>query len=271
MNSPSEKDIKRLFSLSQNRCAYPKCTTPIIQPSGTNTGEICHIRAHRPEGPRYDKNQTNEERHGFANLILLCSVHHKIVDTEIQRYTVETLQDIKSIHEREGNIELSQDDARRAVSLLQSYLSIDARDNAQVMVNSPGAIQAKVVNFRSASRKPPAIQPADVIGVNHQMLSYIEYLIKRYIEWRMDGVNRGIDRRHYHPSMTHQLIVREFGARYKLIAQDRFDDLVSFLQENIDGTIRGKNNPHRNFHTFEEHLQKLAETPKRRKKPPGAE
>ncbi len=157
MKSPTNRDIKRLFALSCNRCAYPNCQTAIVQPSGTITGEICHIKAKSPQWPRYDPKQSDEERHAFANLILLCSIHHKIADSEPKKYTVELLKDFKEIHERNGSIELTQDDVRLVRKLIDSYLQIQATDEAQVMVNSPAGIQAKQItvkgNTKSSSRK----------------------------------------------------------------------------------------------------------------------
>ena len=55
------------------------------------TGEIAHIKAARENGPRYDESQSEEGRHGFNNLILLCGRHHTIIDTEVSDHPAETL------------------------------------------------------------------------------------------------------------------------------------------------------------------------------------
>tara|TARA_R110002110_G_scaffold289_8_gene1160 strand:+ start:865 stop:1635 length:771 start_codon:yes stop_codon:yes gene_type:complete len=39
------------------------------------------------------------ERHGFANLILLCANHHKVIDDDEIAYTVNRLLEMKSAHE----------------------------------------------------------------------------------------------------------------------------------------------------------------------------
>ena len=151
MSAPTERIVKKLFALSSNRCAFPKCPTAIVQrESETITGKICHIKPRSPKakGRRYDPDQTDEERHGFANLILLCGVHHDIVDdpSQSEKYTVPVLRQMKEIHERNGSIELSQDDARLACKLRDSYLQIVAGEDAQIMVDSPGATQTKKVS-----------------------------------------------------------------------------------------------------------------------------
>jgi hypothetical protein len=59
MNSPSNKTIKRLFALSGNACAFPKCPVFLVdEDNGSVVGEICHIKARNPHGARYDSTQT---------------------------------------------------------------------------------------------------------------------------------------------------------------------------------------------------------------------
>lgn len=97
---PSRPTVKRLFAVSGNRCAFPKCATPLVDPqSGSVVGEVCHIKGDKPGAARYDPNQTNEERHGFDNLLLMCNVHHKVIDDDEAAYTVERLVQMKKDHE----------------------------------------------------------------------------------------------------------------------------------------------------------------------------
>jgi hypothetical protein len=97
---PSRPTVKRLFAVSGNLCAFPKCSTPLVDPkSGSIIGEICHIKGEKSGAARYDAAQTNEQRHGFGNLFLLCNVHHKIVDDDETAYTVERLLQMKEQHE----------------------------------------------------------------------------------------------------------------------------------------------------------------------------
>jgi len=55
---PTETTIKRLFAVSGNRCAFPGCTAVLVT-GGVVTGEICHIKAQNPQGPRYDPAQSD--------------------------------------------------------------------------------------------------------------------------------------------------------------------------------------------------------------------
>ena len=97
---PSRPTVKRLFAVSGNLCAFPKCSTPLVDPqSGSVVGEVCHIKGDKPGTARYDSAQANEQRHGFDNLVVLCGVHHKIVDDDDIAYTVERLIQLKQYHE----------------------------------------------------------------------------------------------------------------------------------------------------------------------------
>ena len=172
MKAPTERIVKKLFALSGNRCAFPKCPTAIVQrESETVIGKICHIKARSPKGRRYDPHQTDEERHGFANLILLCGVHHDIVDdpSRSEEFTVKALALMKENHERNGLIELSQNDARLACKLLDSHVQLVANEDAQIMVDSHGATQKqKVVKKLTIKQTSHGKNATNVAGDLHQ-------------------------------------------------------------------------------------------------------
>jgi hypothetical protein len=91
--------LKQLFASSGNRCAFQGCKQPIIAEDGSVLGEVCHIQAANPGGQRYNKEQTDEQRRDFQNLLLLCPTHHKVTDN-VRIYTVQVLQEMKRLHER---------------------------------------------------------------------------------------------------------------------------------------------------------------------------
>ncbi len=67
--------------------------------AGKVTGRISHIKARSSGGPRYDPLQTEEERHHFDNLLLLCPIHHDVIDDDPLSYSVERLTQMKLEHE----------------------------------------------------------------------------------------------------------------------------------------------------------------------------
>lgn len=100
MSGPSVSTIKRLFAVSGNRCAFPKCNQHLVDASsGKVVGRICHVKARQPQGPRYDSSQSEEARHGFDNLLLMCPIHHDVIDDDPESYTVDRLLKMKATHE----------------------------------------------------------------------------------------------------------------------------------------------------------------------------
>jgi len=119
MAVPSRATIKRLFAQSGNRCAFPGCTTALVA-NGVLLGEVCHIRGDKPGSRRFDASQTEQERQGEDNLIILCPTHHTIVDDEKSAYSVDALLKMKRDHEARQTKEYVVSDAMvdRAVLLM---------------------------------------------------------------------------------------------------------------------------------------------------------
>ena len=94
---------KILWGRSGNQCAFPECNQELHQMVGSDgstvIGEECHIEARSVGGPRYNKNLTEKQVDSFDNLILLCPVHHTIIDRNPQEYTTVVLKKMKADHE----------------------------------------------------------------------------------------------------------------------------------------------------------------------------
>jgi hypothetical protein len=93
---------RKLGILSGNECAFPSCRAPILDTDHhVIVGQVCHIKAKSPGGPRYDPDQSAEERDGFDNLMLMCAAHNKIIDdpSSAVAFPVEMLWEFKQQHE----------------------------------------------------------------------------------------------------------------------------------------------------------------------------
>ena len=99
-----EADQRKLCMRSGGRCAFPKCRRPLIVKGDSNEvavlGEMAHMVAESANGPRGEAYLTLSERNRYNNLILLCNLHHQLVDSQPQTYSVERLGAIKEEHER---------------------------------------------------------------------------------------------------------------------------------------------------------------------------
>lgn len=93
-----EKDIKILWGRSGNRCAI--CKLELTADGSLETlGEMAHIVARSPNGPRGSLNQSKSDRDSYENLILLCPTHHSEVDKNPDSWPVERLRSVKADHE----------------------------------------------------------------------------------------------------------------------------------------------------------------------------
>lgn len=60
-------------------------------------GDECHIIS--TNGPRADAKYPAEKLDAYENLILLCKVHHKLVDDQVHEYSPGVLRKLKQKHE----------------------------------------------------------------------------------------------------------------------------------------------------------------------------
>lgn len=103
--------VTGLVSVSQGTCYWPGCDERIVRfvdGVPVNNFETAHIRAANEGGPRYDPAmRDDEERNSFSNLVLLCVVHHKVVDKlRPDDFSIEMLQRWKAERETAGQAAL---------------------------------------------------------------------------------------------------------------------------------------------------------------------
>ncbi len=97
-----QPDIIKLWGLSAAHCSRPECRRPLIPDLRTsgrvNIGEMAHIVARSPRGPRgKDKCPGN---HTYENLILLCPNDHRLIDMAPADFPARLLRRWKHQHER---------------------------------------------------------------------------------------------------------------------------------------------------------------------------
>ena len=97
----SDKDLKKLWGLAAGRCSKPGCAEECVKflddKDPTVIGEMAHVIAKKPEGPRGVPAGGDDT---YENLILLCPTHHTEVDKAPEGfYSVEELLEWKERHE----------------------------------------------------------------------------------------------------------------------------------------------------------------------------
>ena len=108
------KTRKMLWGRSGNRCALPTCRRELFEDESETddasiVGDEAHIVAREEDGPRGKSELTPEQRDKYQNLVLLCKVHHKLIDDQPLKYTVSKLKEIKQDHIDWVNKNLSPD------------------------------------------------------------------------------------------------------------------------------------------------------------------
>ena len=127
-----DKERRKLFLRSGNRCAFPKCGRPLTADETADDplvaiGEIAHIVAESPAGPRGASSLTPAERDRYENLVLLCPTHHALVDAQAETYPVAWLHRVKREHE--AWVEARLEPATPARAALTVFVSSPYRDN----------------------------------------------------------------------------------------------------------------------------------------------
>ncbi len=125
----SVKTHKRLWTRARDECAFPGCGQALLVPLENETegdtviGKECHIVAQADDGPRGPVTLTPDEltrwqtliddRDGYVNLILMCGVHHDVIDGDVAAYSIERLIEIKRDHERQLQAHRSPSESHR--------------------------------------------------------------------------------------------------------------------------------------------------------------
>lgn len=95
--------VIRLWVQAGGRCQF--CNEYLLVDALTlreaNFSNIAHIVAVKPTGPRGDDPMPFAERNSLGNLMLVCPVHHKLIDSKeyVGEYPVAKLRQVKQEHE----------------------------------------------------------------------------------------------------------------------------------------------------------------------------
>lgn len=122
------KTHKMLWARSANRCALPSCRRVLVE-NETETddasivGDEAHIVARENDGPRGISDLTLEQRDKYDNLILMCKIHHKQIDDQEMKYTVEVLHRMKLEHIDWVNKNLNQTLINKNMMIFMQHIS----------------------------------------------------------------------------------------------------------------------------------------------------
>jgi hypothetical protein len=239
---PSEATVKRLFAVSGNQCAHPGCETRLVDDStGVVTAEICHIKGHRPGSARYDAQQSAVDRHAFENLMLFCSVHHKIADTRADLYPVQLLLKTKAEHEaaHAGGLEPSNEvvtEILRNSELLQELLDLHRTEASYAEERDRPRFEAQQ---RGVSRLQNDFKP-------QWHLRQVSGDPVANVEWRYRGPHFGGEWRHASGSaLDRTAIADQFDLTAPLLGDDRVEENELGLETRVHWRGKWRHQLHR--------------------------
>jgi hypothetical protein len=191
----SDTDIKKLWGRAAARCAYPGCNTdctPFLSSKDpTVLGEMAHIIARSPRGPR---GQPDGGPDTYENLILLCPTHHRAVDKAPNgTFPVVMLQQWKLDHEAVVSLTLAGARLPDKEAWCREVNHLLIENHAIWETYGPESAEAKSNPISSAAkvwalRKVAKLVPnnrhiVNLIDANKGLLSAGEYaLCRRFVE-----------------------------------------------------------------------------------------
>lgn len=141
----SEKNRLILWTRAGGNCQYSGCNKPLLGDiiSGAeklNTAYIAHIVAAAPNGPRGDPVRSHTMADDIDNLMLLCDVHHRLIDREeVAGHPEARLLAMKTAHEARIAL-ITAIDADRATHLLHYAARIGEHDCPVSATHSRAAV-----------------------------------------------------------------------------------------------------------------------------------
>jgi len=131
----------RLWLLAACRCEFYGCNEPLWVDSltlhETNYSNIAHIVSWTKDGPRGDDPMPSSERNNIENLMLVCTKHHKLIDSKEHEaeYPKALLLRHKRLHEeRITTVTAYQPEHRTTIVRLKANIGSEAVEvsNAQM-------------------------------------------------------------------------------------------------------------------------------------------
>ncbi|MHB8162669.1 MAG: HNH endonuclease [Thermoleophilia bacterium] len=175
----TDKTRKILWGRSGNKCAI--CKHDLIIDATKNdedavVGEECHVVSAKQNGPRHDSSYPTENLHSYDNLMLLCRVHHKMIDDQVETYTVDILRQMKLNHESWVSEKLTDKEEIKPVKVKRIKDNIP--DFLSRLYSGQEIIHllSNAYAFWSAHDDPKTQEEVELIGNFLQVTDYVDLL-----------------------------------------------------------------------------------------------
>ena len=185
--SVTDKTRKILWARSGNRCSFCKCRL-VLDSSELDAesvvGEECHIVSGAKNGPRYDAIFEEEKIDDLDNLILLCRIHHKLIDDQEETFSVDVLAALKKNHEKWVNERLDSAEEAKPIRIVRK--SENAPEFLMYVLNEKFLVDHLMGAAGSFQDYPD--------DLNEQDLDLIVAFLQEVSDWIDLGINSPQDR-----------------------------------------------------------------------------
>jgi len=217
-----EKDIKLLWGRAAGICSNPGCrkelTLDLERAGSLNIGEMAHLIARQPSGPRGDGSGGDNS---YGNLVLLCSGCHTLVDKAPEDYPEALLHQWKSAWEAEvrtlGRTRKfdSINDLKVAVTKLlgeSRQLWIDFGPRSKASERDPGSNLALVWNLKKLDTLVPNnTRIVNMIEANYGLLTFIQ----RELFHKFSAHAGAFEKNQYHRLDQYPLFPKDFEQEFR--------------------------------------------------------
>lgn len=218
----TERDVKLLWGRAAGICSNPSCRkelTAVFEHSGAiNLGEMAHVIARQPSGPRGDGKGGDNS---YVNLVLLCSNCHSEADKAPADYPAEKLREWKSTWEAEvrklgraqvfGTFqELKATIGRLLIENHQIWSEFGPK--SQAAKNDPASNLETLWRLKKIDTiVPNNIRIMNMIEANGSLLNSEQY--KLYSQFKAHAV--AFERNQYHRLDRYPLFPNDFEKEFK--------------------------------------------------------
>lgn len=190
----SDKDQKILWSRAAGRCSISDCRVKLTmdksKSESVTLGEMCHIVGEKNSkvNARGLSSMPLPARNKYSNLVLMCAHHHKIIDRNEKKFTIEILHSIKDEHELWVEETLSARTIKpdelvysKLIDYLTESLQLEQwnwfTDNAiRQLVHSSFIKAHELIIERQLATVFPGTKPQLESAIKNIMQSYVEYI-----------------------------------------------------------------------------------------------
>jgi len=218
----SETDTKLLWGRAAGICSNPNCrddlTIILNNDKNYNIGEMAHLIAKKPDGPR---GQLGGGSDSYVNLILLCPSCHTHVDKAPGEYSESLLKKWKSDHEAEIR-SVGAEQIFDTLTQLKEFVSKLLLENNSVFeafgpkseaAKDAGSNLYQVWNFRKLDTILPNNRKIiNAIEANSELVSGDEYA--EFLLFKNHAV--AFERNQYNRLDSYPLFPQTFAERYRV-------------------------------------------------------